>query len=72
MAIDGSALREWRERSGYGRKQFADRVGISHQYLCDIERGDRKLSRNPSLINRMAAELNIPSLWLQKRTGEAA
>ncbi len=66
-AINGNALRILREKDGYSRTQFAERVGISLQYLCDIEDGRRFLKRNPGLIKTMAEALNVPSSMIETR-----
>lgn len=66
VQIDGEKLTKWRERSGFTKKAFANDVGISLQYLCDIEGGDRKLNRSPDLIKRMAVVLDIPVPYLLK------
>jgi transcriptional regulator with XRE-family HTH domain len=75
MAIDGAALRILRERSGFSAKAFADQVGISPQYLCDIEvgRSGRTLKRNPGLVKRMAEALDVPVTMIAHRApGEDA
>lgn len=73
MAIDGSALRLLRERSGYSATQFAEKLGISLTYLGDIEAGRRTLKRNPDLIRRFADELQVPFTMLMKAApGEVA
>ncbi len=35
----GTTLREHRRRLGLGQQQLADRVGVSRQWLIDMERG---------------------------------
>lgn len=65
MQIDRQALRIMRERTGYSRTEFAKTLGISLQYLCDIEAGHRRLKRNPALIKRMAELLEVPVTMLQ-------
>lgn len=34
-------LQDRRDRKGYTRRSLAGRLGISPQYLCDIEKGNR-------------------------------
>lgn len=67
MSIDGNALRVLREKDRYTATAFAEKVGISLQYLGDIESGRRTLKRNPDLIGRMAEVLNVPRSMLEKR-----
>lgn len=59
-AIDGAFLREQREKDGWKPKDFAKEVGISPQYLADIELGRRQLKRRPDLIRAMANLLKMP------------
>lgn len=71
MAIDHQALTLWRERSGFTKVDFAKKCGISLQYLCDIEAGNRKLKRSPDLVKRFAKELGIPAIYLEHREAVA-
>ena len=64
--IDGAALRILREKDGYELKALAAAVGISPQYLCDIEAKRRKLKRNPGLIKALANTLGVPMSMLQQ------
>lgn len=64
MAIDAQALTLWRERTGFSKVDFAKRVGISLQYLCDIEAGRR--GARPELIGRMVETYDVPRHWLLK------
>lgn len=41
VAIDGDKLRELRQLSGETLVGFAPKLGITFQYLSQIERGDR-------------------------------
>jgi transcriptional regulator with XRE-family HTH domain len=70
-AIDGTALKILREKDGYTRTAFAETIGISLSYLCDIEEGRRTLKRNPELLGRFADALNVPRSMLE-RNGAAA
>jgi transcriptional regulator with XRE-family HTH domain len=67
MAIDGAAVRILREKDGSSRTQFASRIGISMEYLCDIESGRRTLKRNPGLIKKIAETLNVPTSMVEYR-----
>lgn len=73
MAIDGAALRILREKDGASRTQFAALIGISMEYLCDIEAGRRTLKRNPGLVKKIAETLNVPTSMIERRApGEVA
>jgi DNA-binding XRE family transcriptional regulator len=39
--VDGAWLRERRKKAGYSLRAFADRVGVSPAYICDIEHNRR-------------------------------
>lgn len=67
MAIDGAAVRILREKTGASRSQFASDLGISLQYLCDIEDGRRLVKRNPGLIKRIAGLLDVPTYMVEQR-----
>ena len=67
MAIDGAALKTLRERSGATRTRYAADLGISLQYLCDIEEGRRMLKRRPDLIKQMAELLDVPQYMIEQR-----
>ena len=45
---------------GWKPRDFAHELGISTQYLADIELGRRHLNRRPDLIKQMAGVLRIP------------
>lgn len=53
-------MREQREMQGWKPRDFADELGISIQYLADIELGRRHLNRRPDLIKAMATVLRLP------------
>ncbi len=65
MTIDHEALTILREKDGYTKTAFAHEVGISLQYLCDIEKGRRNCK--PNVIQTMARVLNVPISMLEKR-----
>lgn len=71
VRINAEHLTIARERDGQSKSEFAKRVGISLQYLCDIEAGKRTLCRNPGLIKAMAEALGVPvSMLAMPSTGE--
>lgn len=60
VAVDGPFVRQERIARGWTIPQFADELGISRQYLTDIEAKRRLLKRRPDLIKKMADTLGIP------------
>lgn len=54
------------EMAGYRHADFAEKVGISPQYLNDILKGRSKLKRSPALIALMATTLNVPRTMLEQ------
>lgn len=58
--IDKETFKIMREARGYNLTQLANEVGISVQYIYDMEKGRRTLKRNPELIKRIAAVLECP------------
>lgn len=56
-----------REKDGFTATAFAEKSGISLQYLCDIESGRRQLKRAPHLIKRFAEVLNVPVSTIERR-----
>lgn len=67
-AVNGEALRILRERTGWSIQDLAAEVGISANYLGDIERSDRhNLKRNPGLLKRIAVALNVPVSMIEIR-----
>jgi transcriptional regulator with XRE-family HTH domain len=60
VAVDGPFLRDERKSRGWTVEAFATQVGISRQYLTDIESGRRLLKRRPDLIKKMADVLIRP------------
>lgn len=59
-AVDGEFLRDQRRKDGRTVEAFANELGISRQYLTDIEAGRRLLKRRPDLIKKMADILKVP------------
>lgn len=60
VAVDGPFVRQQRMAQGWTIPQFADAIGISRQYLTDIEAERRLLKRRPDLIKKMAEALGVP------------
>lgn len=60
LGVDGPFLRSERIARGWTIGQFAQELGISRQYLVDIEAGRRTLKRRPDLVKQMAGVLDVP------------
>jgi transcriptional regulator with XRE-family HTH domain len=65
--INHEALKAFREKDGSTPTDMAKRLGISLSYYCDIEKGVRKLKRNPGLVRKAAEILNVPLSALEDR-----
>jgi len=59
VAINGSRLRTERQLLGDSLSSFASRVGITFQYLSQIERGDRRRV-SPAVFARICDALGYP------------
>lgn len=57
LAAFGRALRDLRKAHGFSQEALAERSGVHHRYISDVERG----VRNISLVNiaRFASALGI-------------
>lgn len=40
----GAVLRQERQSAGLSQQKIAAKMGISHNYLCDLEKGNRPLT----------------------------
>lgn len=65
--IDHQLLEKAMRKSQVTAKQLADELDLSLQYICDITSGRRTLKRSPELIDRIAAALDVPPHWIEKR-----
>jgi transcriptional regulator with XRE-family HTH domain len=63
--IDGVAVRVLREKDGQAQSALAKQVGISPQYMSDIEAGRR--DAKPDVLKRIAVALNVPLSMIEKR-----
>lgn len=70
-AVDSPFLRAERVARGFTIEQFSTEVGISRQYLSDIEAGRRLLKRRPDLIKKMADVLGVPVTKLYRDEASA-
>lgn len=70
IVIDPVALRILREKDGHTKTTLARAVGLSPQYLNDLETGHRR--GNARVIGAIAEALNIPRSLLEQRREEAA
>lgn len=71
VAVDGAFVRQERIARGWTIPQFAAELGISRQYLTDIEAERRLLKRRPDLIKQMAEALGIPVTKLYRDEASA-
>jgi transcriptional regulator with XRE-family HTH domain len=65
--IDHHSLTKAMEKAGMSPKQLADELGLSLQYVCDIQKGRRKLKRRPDLVKEIAEKLDVPIHWIASR-----
>lgn len=63
--VNGAALRAIRVKDGKRLHQLAAEVGISMQYLCDIEKGRR--GARPDVVKRLSVALDVPQSALTFR-----
>lgn len=61
MVLDDEQFKIMREARGFTLTQLAHEVGVSVQYVYDMENGRRSLARNPALINKLAKALECPT-----------
>lgn len=54
----GNYIREYRNRKGYSLRQLAEKIGLSHSFIGDIE-ANRSRPSYENLI-KLIVELNIP------------
>lgn len=57
VKIHGPGLRAMRELAGFTATEFAQEIGVSPQFLCDLERGRR--GARPPLVKTMAETLGV-------------
>lgn len=62
--IKGAVLREYRIEAGRQQQQLAEEVGISPQYLCDLEKERR--SARPDVMKRLADALGVPMAKIRR------
>jgi transcriptional regulator with XRE-family HTH domain len=65
--INSETLGAMREKDGLSKTDMAKRLGISLSYYCDIERGSRRLKRNPGLVKKIAEVLNVSVSAIEDR-----
>lgn len=69
--IDGHRIRELRKQSGLSVTDLARRIGISPQYLSQIERGHRP-TVSPHTFNKILAAMGVEDHNALQRTTELA
>lgn len=65
-AIDGEFLRWCRQQAHIAQKDFAKSLGVSPDYLRNLENGSRQAKRRPDLIKKASQLLNVPEKKLRK------
>lgn len=68
MSPIGNRIKKLRNSIGITQKEFSDVVGISHNYLSQIESGSR--SPSSSLIYKISKEFGVDQSWLSDGKGE--
>ena len=53
-------IKQIREEKSMSQKELADKIGVSQQFLCDIENGRRKPSIDTAI--KIARVLNITDI----------
>ena len=53
-------IKQIREEKSMSQKELADKIGVSQQFLCDIEHGRRKPSIDTAI--KIAEVLNITDI----------
>ena len=53
-------IKQIREEKSMSQKELADKIGVSQQFLCDIEHGRRKPSIDTAI--KIARVLNITDI----------
>ncbi|MBM0235886.1 helix-turn-helix transcriptional regulator [Micromonospora sp. ATA32] len=69
--IDGHRIRELRKQSGLSVTALAARIGITPQYLSQIERGHRP-TVSPSTFNRIVDAMGVENHTTLRRATELA
>jgi transcriptional regulator with XRE-family HTH domain len=59
----GDRLRKARELTGLGIRDFATRIGVSHQTVTNAEKGHRTVRR--ITLNAWAFHSGVSALWLE-------
>lgn len=57
--VNGARIRELRQESGLSASALARKIGISPQYMHQIERGKRP-TVSPAMFNRIVAAMGVP------------
>lgn len=66
VLLDPEQFKIMRVARGFSLTQLAESIGMSVQYVYDMENGRRTLARNPSLINKIARTLECPTRMICK------
>lgn len=57
-------LKELRSQNGYTQTEVANKLGISQNYYCSIESGERQKDLDLSFITRIASIFNVSIEWI--------
>ena len=60
-------LKELRSQNGYTQTEVANKLGISQNYYCSIESGERQKDLDLSFITRIASIFNVSIEWIVER-----
>jgi len=60
----GSLIRNERLNRKISQKCFASKIGISQQYLNDIEHNSKRFPANDIIVNKIVKELNLNKNYL--------
>jgi transcriptional regulator with XRE-family HTH domain len=71
-AIDPKSLQQAMDKSGVTPTQLAQATGLSLSYVVRIQRGHRRLKRNPVMRRRIAEALDVPIHWIESKEADAA
>lgn len=62
MGVNGRLLKSAREERGLTQTQLGDKVGVTHGYIIEIEKG--RMQASDKLKAKLAKALEIPNIML--------
>ena len=63
-------LREIREKIGLSQQQVAEKLGISQNYYCMIETGDRQKKLDLEMAQKLADVFNVTLEFICRKENE--